>query len=335
MGSIPITRKARFDHIELGQIDAADRTFALSWPAERGVDELMEKIGLSGTLEPVWLIRVAESLCVVDGFRRLAAARKVGVGELPALVFPAGTDRKALVLARCRDAEGRLSAVEVTRLVEKLSDHFRINDRGLVEKFLPLMGFGASPKVLADLRRLSRLEEPVARWCADQAVGLREALLWAGFPREGQRSILVLVRSLKPSGNLLRSYLRLLHEISIRDSRPVQEALFDRAIREVMTDPEQAASGGREKVHRILLARRNPATSQLIKRFKKLSRELDLPEGASLDAPPQFEGNQFEVSFSFGSSAELGEAARKLERLAQSGEADKLFRLLGASEKEH
>jgi len=329
-----ITRKAKLVYLPTGGIEISDRKYAISWPGERGVDELARKIGLAGMVEPVWVEDCGCVFRVVDGFGRLAAARRAGIAEVPALVFPADTDPQALMRARLRDVAGRITAVETARLVDRLAREFQVGDPELVEVFLPLLGFGPSGKILADLRRLAPLEEPVARWCAEQGVGLREALLWAAFPREGQRAILVLVRSAKPGGNLLRSYLRLVQEISVRDSLPVQDVLFDRGIREVLTDPQATASGGREKIHRILLARRYPLFTELTERFERLRREMNLPEGVGLEAPPNFEGDRFTLSLSFGSVPELARTLGKLIDLVGSGGVDDLFELLGAPEKE-
>ena len=210
MSGTGIFKGARLAEIGLAGIDGADRTFAISWPAERDIEPLAGSIATAGVLEPLRVIERPEGgFRLVDGFRRLAAARRAGLEKVPALVLALRPEDPELFRARLAAAGERLSAVEMARAVGKAGALCGLSREQLAGTILPLLGLGDSKKLLGELELLRKLEDPVARFCADNAVALREAALWADFPREGQRALLVLVRTLNPGRNLLRGYLQL------------------------------------------------------------------------------------------------------------------------------
>jgi hypothetical protein len=316
--------------VSINLIDRSDRTWAVSWPSERPGEQLMDSIGRIGVMRPLWVMEKDDGLVVVDGFRRLAVAVKLGLENVPAVKIEGNRAPREIFLARCFDLAGRLSVVEASRLVKILRERFGCSEDELTKNFLPLWGLGGSKGVLKKLRELERLQEPVARWCVENGVGLRDAARWAAFPREGQRGMLVLVRTFKPGANLLRKYLDLAGEISVRENVSVEEILSDSRIRKLLLDPQAAASGGRETVHRVLLERRYPELNKLEERLKELTAELDLAGSIQLDAPRLFEGNSYGASFEFGSPEELEQTALRLLDAARSGRAGGLFHLLGA-----
>jgi len=328
---INILSSARYEMIGIGKIDRADRVFAIEWPDERWIGSLAESVKKLGLLDPLWVAEKGKGQYrLADGFRRLAAARKVHLAKVPVLVFAKSVDQLELFRARLARSGERLSAVEASRMIERLESEFDVRDQQLESDILPLLGLSSSKKILAEIRRLTRLEDSVARFCARNSVALREASLWADFPGEGQQAILALVSAVKPGRNLLRSYLRLLGEIALRDRLQVQEILTDRRIREVMFDPQMSKSGGRETVHRILRGMRNPVLRKIEQDFDSARKALRLSEDVSLKAPRFFEGDKVKVSFEIASRKDLEKKALDLLEASRRPEASRLFRVLGA-----
>ncbi len=320
--------------MEIGGLEVADRTWAVSWPGERLDKALEASVRQLGVVRPLWALESDEgAVLVVDGFRRLAAAGAAGIDSVPVVLLDKKIPADKIFLARCFDIAGRLSPVEASRLADKLRRKFGADDDELAKNFLPLWGMGSSASVLKKLRELERLGEPVARWCAENKTGLREAGLWARLPRQGQRAMLELVRAFKPGGNLLRGYLELAGEISLRENADIEEIFSDARIRKLMLDPHGAASGGRESVHRVLLERRYPALSELRARLTKLKGGLGLDGPLGVEPPRLFEGERYTARFEFGSAEELEQVALKLLGAARSGRVGALFTLLGAPAK--
>ena len=331
MAQESILNSARFDTIGIGKIDRADRGFALDWPDERQIGSLAESIRKAGVLDPLWVMEKERGKYrLVDGFLRLAAALKTGLAKVPVLAFVKNVDQLELFRARLARAGKKLSAVELSRVIERLEKQFGVRDQQLEADFLPLLGLGPSKKILAEIRRLKRFEDSAARFCARNDVALREACLWADFPGEGQQAILALVRAVKPGRNLLRNYLQLLDQIARRDNLTVQDNLTDSRIREVVLDPQMSKSGGRETVHRILRRMRNPVMEKIEQDFDSACKALRLGEEVSLKAPHFFEGDFFTVSFKIKSAGELKRKAEALQEASRKPAARKLFSVLGA-----
>ncbi|MBW7997422.1 MAG: hypothetical protein FVQ81_12780 [Candidatus Glassbacteria bacterium] len=312
------------------EIDTSDRTWALSWPAERVLSALEGSVRRLGVIRPLYALEGDSGLVVVDGFRRVAAAREAGVEKIPVVLLDKKIEPAVIFETRCADVAGRLTPVESSRLARRLREQFAVAEDDIIGTFLPLWGLGSSKSVLNKLRELERLQEPVARWCAENGVGLREAGRWARMSREGQRAMLVVVRTFKPGGNLLRGYLELTGEITLREHTTAEEVLSESRIRKLLLDPQAAASGGRETVHRVLLERRYPTLRELEEKLGRLTGELGLGGEIRIEPPRLFEGERYRASFEFGSAGELEQAALRLLDAARSGRAGDFFRLLGA-----
>ncbi len=327
-----IFKDARLIRLKLAQLDTGDRTFALSWPEEREVDTLAAEIETSGLVTPVWVhqCRKGGGFRLIDGFRRAAAAEKLGLKELPAELLSAELAPEELFRARLAGQGPRLSAVEASRVLEKLATLFRVGQSTLVKTFLPLLGMGGAVRLLGQCRCLSNLQEPAARYCAETRVGLAEAALLAGFTSEAQLAILAYLRALRPGGNLLKSYLVLLDEIALRRETAVEKILEDKVLRKLLVDEQTARSSGRELMHRRLHELRYPLMKGLEERFDSIRRDLGLPSEILLKPPPLFEGGRLKLTFEIADPGDLTDKARLLLEAAQSSKLDELFGCLGA-----
>ena len=332
MNNKKIFGKARLAWIKLQDVDTRDRTFAVSWPDERNVDALAAEIETSGVVTPVWVRKNEKGpgYRLIDGFRRAAAARRVGLEEIAAELLSKDIGPTELFRARLAGQGSRLSAVEAAKALEKLETLFGLGENTLIKTFLPLVGLGQSKHLLDRCRSLKALEEPVARYCAEAQVGLAEAAIWAEFPRKGQRAILVYVSALRPGGNLLKNYLRLLGEIVLRQETTVEKILQDRVLRKLLLDPQTARSSGRELMHRRLHELRFPLMKGIEDRFDTIRRKLGLPSEILLRPPPLFEGDRLRISFEIEGPGDLADKARLLLEVAQSADLEELFRCLGA-----
>ena len=73
---------------------------------------------------------------------------------------------------------------------------------------------------------------------------------------------------------------------------------------------------------------RFPGLTKHEKRYKELKAALKIPPQIHFVAPPYFEGDRIDVSFSFGDSAELVKVAVKLEAMAHKDELKEILKLL-------
>ncbi|MEA2063168.1 MAG: ParB N-terminal domain-containing protein, partial [Gemmatimonadota bacterium] len=331
-----IFKRARLAWTGVHELDTSDLTFSVAWPSGQGPDKLAGGIGIksSGQADPVWVQETVKGkkYRLVHGFMRVAVARRLGLTEVPALVLDNKLEKIVLFQARLAGHQGRFSAVEAAAVLDKLDCLFQPGADLLAETFLPLLGLGRGRHLLEQCRKLKNLEQPAAAYCAEKKVGLGEAVLWAGFPVKAQRAILAFVKKFHPGGNLLKSYLRLLGEISLRQGMPVEKVLENKTLQEIARDPQVARSGGRERAHARLRELRYPVLSGIDDKFSSLRRKLGL-EGKILVEPPRFfEGDRLRISMETGSPEDLSGKAQQLLNAAKRKEFGEMFHLLGAPE---
>jgi hypothetical protein len=96
----------------------------------------------------------------------------------------------------------------------------------------------------------------------------------------------------------------------------------------LLGDPTLAGPQKIEQVRRLLRQTRYPRFSAHEQRFQEGLRHLRLPSQISVRPPPYFEGQQYQVSFSFGSRQELQQYAQRLLEAATASALDDLLALL-------
>jgi ParB-like nuclease domain len=83
-----VNRGIVVEEMELSDIDASDRTFAVHDPAP-DIEGLIESIHRDGQVEPVIVRRVGSRWQLIDGFRRVAAAQHLNLTRIKARRFDA------------------------------------------------------------------------------------------------------------------------------------------------------------------------------------------------------------------------------------------------------
>jgi len=242
---------------------------------------------------------------LVWGFRLLKAAQSEGLDELP--VVEIDTRGRLLCALKLENRAGRYSWKErlsVFELYRELSgeeepDSISLavsGDRG----FFPRMERYASlPGHLRKAVDGGRLDLGIA----EKASALPEAACNLAFSHPGL------------SFSRVREFLVTLSEIRMRDS------LQDEQVRALA---EEALAAG-DPIEAIREAR-YPQLSGLARRFDAIRERYTGRTGVSLEAPANFEGDGFTVSYSFSTKAEFQKKLRALEKLEEG--CDRLAELL-------
>ena len=113
-GRTPIA--AKMETVEIDKIHVNDRSFCVSYPLEDAL--LLASVAKFGVLVPLGLLR-RERPVIVTGFKRLDAARRLGIDELPC-VFLDISERQALLTAIHDNMARPLNTVEKALCVDKM-----------------------------------------------------------------------------------------------------------------------------------------------------------------------------------------------------------------------
>jgi ParB family chromosome partitioning protein len=134
------------------------------------IDELAESIRQRGILQPLLVRRVADGFQLIAGERRLRAAQRVGLSEVPVSVQEAD-DRDALEMALIENIQREdLNPIEEARAYRQLADEFGLTQEAVAARV------GKDRSTVANTLRLLALPDSVQR-------DIERRLLSAGHAR--------------------------------------------------------------------------------------------------------------------------------------------------------
>lgn len=318
-------------HVPLAEIDFADQTFVVTYAPD--LHTLRRSIRRIGVITPVHLRRptVQDRLQIVCGAKRLHVCQQAGLTTVPALVYTAAElpDLQAFLLAvydnlGCRD----LNAVEKARILWRLRDVFHYDEARLLSEFCPLLELPPRSETLQDYCAFAGMEAAIHLAVVDGTLPL-ETALWIGRQAEDNRhALLTVFAGLKLNSNRARELVTYIDEICQRDGSSAAALLHTLDLTGLVADTRLEPPQKLERVRTVLRQTRYPHLSVYEQRCKDATRRLHLPAQISLRPPPHFEGQQYQVTFSFRSSQELQHYAQRLLDAAPTEAVEELLKLL-------
>jgi len=287
------------DTIGIDQIDVSDRTYCISYPLED--DLLASSIAKSGILVPLCLVG-RKTPVLVTGFRRMEAARRLGINRLPFVVLDID-GRQALLTSINDNLKRPLNTIEKACCVEKM-DTFGFPKEDIYE-MARLLGLPEREETLRTARGMNGMEDGVKALVARHNLPLPvvEELLW--FDAQELASIVRLIGSFKSTTGLFREVVRLLALLKTKKGR------IDFWELENGTDMEALRQSLKRTTH--------PLLSRLEERLEKIRETSALPPHIRIQVDPVFEKESIDIPVRARSQAEVDEALEKLRALSQKG----------------
>jgi ParB family chromosome partitioning protein len=320
-----------FQQVPLTDIALGDQTFIVTYRPE--MHALQRSVARAGVLTPLHLRRLPAPalLQVVCGSKRLRACQQAGHTTVPALVYSTTelTDEQALLLALHDNLGCRvLNAVEKARILCRLRDNFCYPATRLIEVFCPLLDLPPRAATLQAYGALAALDDPLQAAVIDGTLPLDTAV-WIGQHALVERqALLPLFTGLKVGSNRAREFAGYIDDMCRRDACNAATLLQRLGIPEILAKTQHSGPQQLEQVRRVLHAARYPRFSAHAQRFQETVRRLRLPPQVSLTPPPYFEGQQYQVRFSFHTPQELQQYAQRLLEVAADTALEELLLLL-------
>jgi hypothetical protein len=193
---------------------------------------------------------------------------------------------------------------------------------------LPLLDLPPRAETLDAYCTLATLEDALQAAVVEGALPLETALWIAAHASEDQQALLGLFTGLKLGQNRARECTTYIDEICQRDARTPARMLQDLGVPDVLADAQLSGPQKLDAVRHLLRQARYPQLSAYEQRFQDAVRRLRLPPQVSLRSPPYFEGQQYQVTLSFGQRQELQHYAQRLLDAAGHEALDELLGLL-------
>ncbi len=303
--------------VGLAEIDTGDRLYRIS--TDKPIEGLVDSISHTGLINPPFLIRSGGTAYrVVSGFRRISACSRLGWKAVPARLFPRGcSEAEVMALAVADNAQHReLDLVEKARAVRKLSRFFE-NDRDLAG-FGKSLGLSLSVDLVEKLRRIDRLSGKIKDSILSGAVPFTIALELEGLDREDAEAVSLLFDEIRPSLSQQREMLSFAKDIAGFEDRSIRDVIEEGEIMEIRDSGKTDRKKKLDRIRHVLKKRRYPALSRFEHLFTGRVKLLGLPDGVSLEPPPDFEGEEFRIHINFRSGREFKQRVTALARLPEN-----------------
>jgi ParB-like chromosome segregation protein Spo0J len=320
-----------FRYVLLTEIALDDHTFIVTYRPE--LQALRRSVTHVGVLTPLHLRQPSDQalLQVVCGSKRLLACQQTGHTSVPALVYSAAelSEQQAFLLALHDNLGCRaLNAVEKGRILLRLQQHFGYQPDTLLQEFCGLLDLPPRAEALEAYGRLATLEDSLQAAVVEGSVPLETALWIGAYAAEDRQALLDIFTGLRVGTNRAREFVTYINEICRRDTCTPAGLLQALGVPALLAEAQLSGPQKLESVRRVLRQARYPQLSTYEQRFQEAARRLRLPPQISLRPPPYFEGQQYQVTLSFGQRQELQQYAQRLLDAAQHEALDTLLELL-------
>ncbi len=293
--------------VEIDKIDGNERSFCISYPLED--DLLLASIARFGILLPLSLLREDDPV-VVAGFKRLDAARRLGMTEVPCVYLDIGA-RQALLTAINDNLARPLNTVEKALCISKmLAAGFT---REEVCEVAALLGLPPRENTLETAVAAASAQTPVLSFLVKRRLPfpLVEQLFW--FDVEEQESIIRLAEAVGGTVSSLREMLHLMMLLKVKRGA---------------VDFRQLDGAKDADALRLRLKRQtHPLLSGLEEKLAALMSACALPPQIKVKVDPAFEKESIDISLRAGNMREIEDALARLQRLTGEGFFRSIFEL--------
>lgn len=310
--------------IKLTEINLEDRRFRFTFnPVE---ERFLRSVREIGVLQPLLVTYREGKAVLIDGWKRVEAARSCGLEKLQALEINKQADDLAIFLLAFFENYGRrpFSLAEKSLVIRKLLD-FRLRPADIIEKFLLLLELPPEQKTLEIMLEVSGLEtwlEVIHR--KDWKLGTAELLV--SFSPEKRFWLLQLVEKL--THNQQREIIEHFYSLERRTGKSLEELAGESEIKVLirrLMDGEIEVAG---TLLSVLRKFSSPIVWRLNQAIYERIKKLGLPPTISLDFDRTLEKPALKITIEADRIRELNEVIKMLSEKLDSPEWDAIFDLL-------
>lgn len=313
-----------YKNIKLVDFNLDDRRYRFTMnPADR---RLLRSVKEVGVLQPVVVVSRHNRPVLVDGWRRLEAARACGLEELPALEVAAATDDLAVFLLAFFGNYGQrpFSLAEKALAVRKFYE-FRLQPVDLIERILPLLELQPERRMLDLMLEVSALDERFLEIVHRRDWKPVTAELWLDFPPAERNWLFPLLERL--THNQQREVIENFHSLKRKTGRSLEELEREGELAGLIARLLKGESGAADNLLTALRQANSPLLSRINQAIGEEIKRLSFP-CVTLDYDRSLEKPALRLALEAGELKELKQIVKSLSDSLESGAWDRLFELL-------
>ncbi len=303
--------------------------FRFTYPAEPH-PSLVTSIRKAGILTPLLCIEgdKGADLLVLDGYRRLIAARELGLQRVPVAVIPRVSPREmAMRWIYAQMAYRTLNPFEVAGFIKRGAVSFRLSISEMCKLAASEMHFNLPTSLFQDLPNILGFPEALKREAVKRAYSpVFLVKISHRYPAYLLRTVSRLFRYFSLSENQLDRLLEWMEELILRDGVSPDGLLSQDPFHFILLHAVMPTAKKRDVFLRAMYEKRFPERARLDKKLGEIRRKISLVGDVKLVAPRELMGSRFELRIGFKSLRELERVLGKTTYFAK--ELHKVFDLL-------
>ncbi|HPG40771.1 MAG TPA: ParB/RepB/Spo0J family partition protein [bacterium] len=314
--------------LALNLIDEQDALYCIR-PIDDNTD-LLVSVKAVGMLAPVYVQKKDNSLYrIVTGFRRVAAARALGMDTIPAFVI---NDEAAPLQAFVIQIYDNLSTrpfrpAEIAAIIQKLA-HLGGSREEIINTWLPLLGYGKNPRIYELYGSLPLTEQFWLKALDDEQISL-DLLAELGHASQTDRDAFAdIFQALRPGKNNQREYWALCRDIARMENCTIAELVNRQTFTMILSDKVLSPAQKGERFKQTLWEMRYPRYMQVKSRFQNLIKKAKLPPDIQIIPAPYFDDNVLTLSLVCKNAQDYKEKLELLQAVADNGIIKELFGLV-------
>ncbi len=293
--------------ISLDKVNLLDRTYCISYPLEDNL--LTGSIRRFGVLTPLCLLPGLPAV-VITGFKRIAAATKIGLKEIPC-TFVDVSERQALLISITDNLRRPLNTIEKAFCVQKMSVlDFPMDE---VYEVMKMIGLPAHRKAFSAALAAAELEEPFRDFIVRRRLPINVVDQLLSFDPEERARIVRITDPLNVTVSHLREIFQLFMLVKVKRGGIDFQGL------EQSEDMEEL----KQRLKRIV----QPILFSLQEKLGKIKASSALPPTIQVNVDPVFEKEAIDILIQARSPLEVEDALAKLSSLSKEGIFGSIFEL--------
>lgn len=316
------------EFVDIEKIDINDNYFNLSFNPLLNLEILESSIKSIGIINPVKLRDNKIKYQIIDGFKRINLAKKLGIEKIFAYIYDKEEldDFEGFKLTFYENITVRdFNLIEKAHIIKNLIERFNLNEDIVAKRYLPLLKLEPHRRIIKSYIALNKLDNEVKEYIIINELPLSVASLFLNFLYEEQREIIKFFSKIKLNTNLTKEFLIFLDEVSLKEEKKVKEIIEGIEIKSILENEEYSPSEKTLFIRKILKRKRYPLLTKIEEDFLINQKRLKLLPKMKIVPPPFFEGDSLKIECEFKSTKELKEIGQKILELTNLQEMKNLI----------